>query len=267
METQFVKIPLDKLIKSPYQGRFLVEINDPKKSIYMRRRLRELADSIVISGLLQPILVRKKDDQYEIIDGHRRVEAFKKLGYDEIPAQIVDRTDKETQVMTVVSNLQRIGLNHLEKALAFEKILNAGVFKSKKELSKKIGKDETYVGDIMNILKMDKRIIDDIAINNTTNDVRVLRLIRNVGKLDEKGYSDEQYNLYRQFIEKKLNREQLQELVMAAKKGNDKTYQVSYGVRGFTVKVHKKLSKEQKDRVKELLEQKMQEVLKEMKLM
>lgn len=265
MTNNIISVPIAELIESPYQGRFFsdkVYLNQ-----YAARRMKELADSIVTSGLLQPIIVRKMDGKYEIIDGHRRVKAFIHLGYGEIPALLVDRTEKEAQVMSVVSNIQRLGLSNLEKALAFEKILKAGIFKSKKDLSIKIGKDETYVGDIMNILKMDKRIIDDLATNNTTNDVRLLRHIRNAGELNEKGYSNLQYELYRQVIDNKISRKQVIELLIQdqTETGTDKPFQVSYRAKGYSVKIHKKLTKEQKGRLQAILERKVQEALEELK--
>lgn len=260
METT-TKISIHNMVASPYQGRFIID--GAVKNHYAIRRLKELSNSIITNGLLHPVMVRKKNRKYEIIDGHRRVAAFKKLGMDEIPAIIVDKSDKDAQVMSVISNLQRTSLSNLEKALAFEKILKSGIFKSKKELSRKIGKDETYVGDIMNILKMDKRIIDDLAKNQTTNDVRLLRLIRNTGSLNEKGESEQQYRIYRQFIDKKLSREELEELINQTRTGTDKVFKVSYGIRGFSVKVHQKLTNQQKDLLKKVLEQKVAEALKE----
>ncbi len=115
-------------------------------------------------------------------------------------------TDREAMILSVVGNLQREDLSPIEKAMAFRKLLDSGVFVDKKELSKSLGKDETYVGDVLNTLNMDQRIIDDILQNRTTDDVRLLRAIRQAGKTDKLQKSDEQMALYQEFKDKGLSR-------------------------------------------------------------
>ncbi len=114
---------------------------------------------------MQPITVRQVGKEYEIIDGHRRAEAFRRFGKEEIPAIISNVSDREAQVMAVVTNLQREDLSNIEKAIAFQKILASGLFKDKREFSKSIGKDETYVGNLVNTVNMNQRIIDDLIQN------------------------------------------------------------------------------------------------------
>ncbi len=211
MAAHILNISIGKLIESPYQGRLLS--SESLNNVYIKKQLDELAESIRSTGLMQPITVRVVDDKYEIIDGHRRVAAYKLLEKGNIPAIIKEGTEREIQIMSLVANIQRSNLSSLEYALAFEKILNDGVFKSKKELSKAIGKDETYVGDVINVLKMDERIINDLAENKTINDVRLLRLIRNAYKVEADGRSTKQYSLYLKCIKDNLTRAQLNRII------------------------------------------------------
>lgn len=262
-QPQIETILIESLFESPYQGRLLGD--DAKKDNTVKLRLKELADSITSSGLLQPISVRKKGNQYEIIDGHRRVEAHKLLAIKTIQAIVTDKSDREVQVMSVVANLQRTNLSNIEKAIAFQKILKAKIFKSQRELSKAIGKDETYVGDVLNLLNLDKRIIEDIVKNRTTNDVRLLRQIRKVEDLTEDGKSNKQYNIYQKFKNEKLSRQEVINLIEQAKVSDIKAFTIAPQRKGYSLHIQEDMTVEQRQRFVELLEQKMQESLDEIR--
>jgi ParB family transcriptional regulator, chromosome partitioning protein len=208
MAEEIKNINISDIIESPYQGRMYEIIGDiPEKD---EARIVELADSIELNGLLQPIVVRSVDNnKYEVIDGHRRVIAYNKLGFKKINAIIKKYSDKEAQVFSVIGNLQRKNLSPIENAIAFKKILAKKIFPSNAALSKALGKDPTYVGDVLNILKMDKRIIDDLLQNKTLNDTRLLRLIRNAYPLKYgKDTCEKQYEFYKYIITNKLSRRQ-----------------------------------------------------------
>lgn len=261
-----MNISIRKIVDSPYQGRFFA--NQSQQSIQVKKKLEELKNSIEQSGLMQPVTLRMVGDNYEIIDGHRRVEAYKQLGKGNIPAIIKEGSDKDIQVMSVVANLQRSNLSNLERAMAFEKIMTTGVFNTRKELSKAIGKDETYVGDIMNLLKLDHRILNHLATNNPTGDVRLLRLIRQAGKVDSQGVCEKQYKLYLQYVHQKWSREQLKYALEKAKNGDkpttSKRVELNSGRKGYTLQIKDKLTKAQQTKFKEILEQKIQESLDEL---
>lgn len=265
MASRVLNIPLGKLKDSPYQGR-LFDKKVIEKSFYTRKKLNELAESIKSAGLMQPITVRIVDDGYEVIDGHRRIEAYKLLEKGNIQAIVKEGTDKEVQLMSVVANIQRADLSNLERALAFEKILHEGLFTNKKELSKAIGKDETYVGDIINILKMDKRIITDLSKGNRLNDLRMLRMIRNVEDVDENGKSEKQHKLYLKCITQKLTRQQLK-ASLEKKNSKSEVEKVNFTLNeskyGFLVRFNGKVDKKKKQQVKELIEKQIGELLRE----
>ncbi|TRZ53827.1 ParB/RepB/Spo0J family partition protein [bacterium] len=169
-----ISVKLDQLAESPYQGRLISK--PTKRGKTDDSSLKNLMESIQSCGLMVPIQVRKLGSFYQIVDGHRRVEAFERLGIKEIDAIIKDCDDNKAQIYSVVVNLMRKNLSIIEKALAFKKILQAEDL-TQHELAHAIGKDDTFISDILNTLEMDQRIIDDLVPNKTTADVRLLRAI------------------------------------------------------------------------------------------
>ena len=172
------EVNLKQVKESPYQGRMIRPVKEDGKTD--DPALKQMEESIVNQGLLTPIIVRPLGDEYEIIDGHRRAEVFRRLQKETIPVTVKEVDDQQAQAFSIIGNLHRQNLSTIEKAIAFKKIIDTGVFKNVKEFSKAIGKDESFVGDLLNTLDMDQRIIDDIAQNKTTQDVRLLRAIRKV---------------------------------------------------------------------------------------
>jgi ParB family chromosome partitioning protein len=145
---------------------------------------------------------------YEIIDSHL-VHAMLKLGRGQIIANIKDVSDRDAQIMHVIGNLQRRNLKPIEQALTYQKMLDTGIFKDKRELSKAISKDETFIGDLLSTLQLDVRFIDDLAKHNLIKDLRILRLIRLSATVDKNGYSQEQWELYRKVLFSKMSRKDL----------------------------------------------------------
>lgn len=240
------KIQLDQILESPWQGR-LLDFGTRKTEDKTKDNIKQLAENIKINGLITPISVRVKGDQYELIDGHRRVEASRFLGKKNILAVIKNIEDKEAQTQSIVANLQREELSNIEKAIAFEKILAAGIFSSKRELSKAIGKDETFIGDLLNTLKMDKRILKDLLENHTTDDVRALRAIRRVEEADENKTSYKQWALYQKFIENNLSRKQLLEEVSKKKLQETEAFSISFNPRRIEVSFNEKIPKDKRE--------------------
>lgn len=208
-------IPIANIVESPYQGRFLdFDQSSDKLNAIADKGIDELARSISKAGLLQPILLRPlSDGNFELIDGHRRLLAYRLLNKTAIEAIVKDMSDKEAQVQSIVGNLQRKNLRKIELASAYQKVLDAGIFKTAKELSIALGKDETFVSDTLNLLKLDKRIIVDLGKNDSIKDVRLLRMIRNYAPVNDLGESDAQYELYQRVLNEKLTRDEVKYLV------------------------------------------------------
>lgn len=207
-----LNIPMSEVYESPFQGRFL-DFTSQNIDNEKDNKISELVKSIENSGLLQPIVVRTVWNGYELIDGHRRFLACKKLGWRKIKAIVKDINDTDAQINSIVGNLQRENLTTIELAIAYQKLLDANLFKDKRELSNAFGKDETYVGDLLHTLDMDGRIIDFLSKNNAIKDLRLLRLIRNYQKLDENGISDLQWELFNRVINEGLSRVEVAEMV------------------------------------------------------
>lgn len=216
----------EQLHTSKYQGRFpLADTTNPETPDATEKAMAELTRSIAQTGLMQPILVRQQPEGegYEILDGHRRLEACLRLHLKQIPAIVKDCSERQAQIMSVVANLQRKNLNTIELAVTYQKLLDTGVFLDKKELSQAIGKDETYVGDLLLTLKMESRIVEDLASRNTIKDIRILRMIRRAVRVDKQGQSDAQWELYRRIVDEKLSRPQLTKLLKGMKKSSQAT--------------------------------------------
>lgn len=119
--------------------------------------LIELSDSIKQVGILQPIVVQKRDDFYEIIAGERRWRAAKIAGLKEIPVIIKELSEQEILEVSIIENIQRERLNPIEEALAFKKLIKE--FKLKQdEVAERVSKSRTAITNSMRLLKLDERV-------------------------------------------------------------------------------------------------------------
>jgi ParB family chromosome partitioning protein len=157
-------IPLDSEEKGSDNEVVLVDANSIRANPFQPRRefdeedLAGLAESIKNQGLLQAIILRKKQDGYEIISGERRYRALKLLGQDKIPGIIKPKvTDREMMEMALVENIQREDLNDIEQARAFSRLLQeCGL--SHEELSKRVGKSRSAITNTLRLLKLPQEI-------------------------------------------------------------------------------------------------------------
>lgn len=149
----------------------LVNINliEPNKSQprtnFDEDALHELADSIKLHGIIQPLIVHKKGNRYEIIAGERRWRASRIAGLKEIPVIIKEYTKQQILEIALIENIQREDLNAIEEAIAYEKLVTE--FKLKQdEVAERVGKSRVSVTNSMRLLKLDKRVqqmvIDDM---------------------------------------------------------------------------------------------------------
>ena len=135
--------------------------DQPRKD-FKKEELEELASSIKSQGVLQPIVVRKKEDQqYEIIAGERRWRGAQIAGLHEIPALVKTMTDNEAQEAALIENIQRENLNAVEEARAYKKLLenqNTG----HDSLSAIIGKSKSHISNMLRLLALDDEILNHI---------------------------------------------------------------------------------------------------------
>ena len=111
---EVVNIAIEKIVPNRYQPR----------TVFDEAKIEELARTIHTHGVIQPIVIRKMDDEkYEIIAGERRFRAMSKLQWTEVPAIIRNLSDKETASIALIENLQREELTAIEEAVAYQKLL------------------------------------------------------------------------------------------------------------------------------------------------
>ena len=170
--------------------------------------LLELADSIKQYGVLQPLLVRKRKDYYEIIAGERRWRAAKLAGVKEVPVIIKEYTEQQAVEIAVIENIQRENLNPIEEAMAFKKLLTEFNLKQD-EVAERVSKSRTAVTNSMRLLKLGEKvqqmIIDDMI---TTGHARALLAID-----DE----EQQYLLATKIFDEKLSVRETEKLIKSLK--------------------------------------------------
>ncbi len=124
---------------------------------YDESRLEDLKASIKEKGVLQPILVRKQGEHYEVVAGERRLRAAKAIGLQEVPVIIKNVTDRESLVLALVENIQREDLNAIEEGLAFKKLIDEFKF-TMDEVAEAVGKDRATVHNLIRLLKLPQDI-------------------------------------------------------------------------------------------------------------
>ena len=131
--------------------------DQPRKS-FDSEKIAELTESIKTHGIIQPLILRKIDnDQYIIVAGERRWRAAKTAGLKEVPAIIMDLTEREILEISLIENIQRQDLNPIEEAIAYKKLIDD--FKmTHEELSKRIGKSRTSITNTMRLINLDDRV-------------------------------------------------------------------------------------------------------------
>ena len=132
--------------------------NQPRRT-FDTEALDELAESIKIYGVIQPIIVNKKDNYYEIVAGERRWRASKKAGLTEIPCIIRDDGERKSKEISLIENIQREDLNPIEKARGFKQLIDDYGLKQQ-ELADMIGVNRTSVTNSLRILNLDERVIN-----------------------------------------------------------------------------------------------------------
>jgi len=140
--------------------------NQPRKS-FESNALDELAASIRSSGVIQPVVVRRVADSYQLIAGERRWRAARQAGLERIPAIIREATDAESLELALVENLLREDLNPIEAAQAYQKLLAEFAW-TQEELAQRIGKDRTSIANCLRLLRLPEEIQADLRSGRLT---------------------------------------------------------------------------------------------------
>lgn len=147
-----LEVSIDDIQTNPYQPR--KEFTDEK--------LSELAESIKIHGIIQPLLVREIGDKYQLIAGERRLRAAKLVGLTEVPVVVREMTDQAMMEVALVENLQREDLNPIEEADAYQRLMNEFQL-TQDEIAKKVGKSRPAIANTLRLLNLPAEIQTDLA--------------------------------------------------------------------------------------------------------
>lgn len=188
------KISINQIIPSPWQ---------PRK-IFTSEALSELVNSIKIHGVLQPLIVRKKDISFELIAGERRWRASKEAGLSEVPVIVIQADNKEALEIALIENLQREDLNAIEEAEGYalmQKTFNL----TQEEISERVGKARASIANSLRLLELS----DNIRKQLTDNLISVghAKVLLSVSS------SDEQERFARLIIKENLSIRKLEVLI------------------------------------------------------
>ncbi|MCM3588135.1 nucleoid occlusion protein [Mesobacillus maritimus] len=181
------KIPIDDIVPNRFQPR----------TVFDDEKIEELARTIHIHGVIQPIVIREfEGGKYEIIAGERRYRAMKKLGWEEVPAIINNLDDAETASIALIENLQREELSPIEEAIAYGKLLEIHSL-TQEALAQRLGKGQSTVANKLRLLKLPQEV-QDALLNKTISE----RHARSLIPLKD---PEKQVQLLEEIIEKSLN--------------------------------------------------------------
>ncbi|POY36562.1 chromosome partitioning protein ParB [Solitalea longa] len=188
-------IDIEKIDTNPFQPR----------TDFDELALGELADSIKVQGIIQPLTLRKlNDNQFQLISGERRLRASKIAGLKEVPAYIRTANDQEMLEMGLIENIQREDLNAIEIAISFQRMIDEVGLKQE-ELGDRVSKNRSTVTNYLRLLKLPPVV--QAGIRDGRISMGHARAIINVADIDK------QLWIYRQIIEKDLSVRKVEELV------------------------------------------------------
>ena len=147
-EKNLVQIKMDRIKPNPYQPR----------GKFDKDRMEELTLSIKEKGIIQPVVVRRAGDEFELVAGERRFLAAQKLGMEQLPALVMDKLSKEEMIeLSLIENLQREDLNPIDQAKSYKR-LSEECGLSQRQLSEKIGKDRSSIANTLRLLNLPEAI-------------------------------------------------------------------------------------------------------------
>ena len=177
--------------------------NQPRKR-FNEDKLQELADSIKVHGIIQPLVVQKENDRYIIIAGERRWRAARLAGVKEVPVVIRDFTEQELYEVALIENIQRQDLDPIEEANAYSNLIKEHHL-TQDEVAERVSKSRVAITNSLRLLKLDQRVqqmvIDELL---TGGHARALISIED---------PEEQYNLANRIFDEKLSVRETEKLV------------------------------------------------------
>lgn len=201
-----VKIPVEKI--SPR--------SDQPRKVFDQQALEGLSQSIAKYGLLNPIVLRKNGNRYEIIAGERRFRASLILGHKEIDAIIKNVDNRDIDILSIVENVQREDLTALEEANAYNELIkNYGL--KQEEIAKTVGKSRSYIANTLRLLKLDEQSKLELNKGNiTSSQARTLLSIKDEDERKESlsDFKNKKTNI-RKVEKKNKNKKKIEDLSKA----------------------------------------------------
>ncbi|MCU0429891.1 MAG: ParB/RepB/Spo0J family partition protein [Cytophagaceae bacterium] len=198
------EIPVADVETNPFQPR----------THFDQEALKELAESIRLHGIIQPITVRKLNDtQYQLISGERRLQASKIAGLEFIPAYVRTANDEQMLEMGLIENIQREDLNAMEIALSYQRLISEFSLKQE-ELGDKVGKNRTTVNNYLRLLKLPPDI--QAALRDDEISMGHARAIVNVEN------AEDQLAIFKRIVKEDLSVRKVEELVRELSPNKDK---------------------------------------------
>ncbi|MCI5727896.1 MAG: ParB/RepB/Spo0J family partition protein [Clostridium sp.] len=145
------------------ESSLMIDINKIKSNSEQPRKnfdndkILELSESIKVHGIIQPLILKQNNDEYIIIAGERRWRAAKMAGIKEVPAIVMELSDKDILEISLIENIQREDLNPIEEAIAYKKLLTDFEI-TQEQLSERLGKSRTVITNSMRLMKLDERV-------------------------------------------------------------------------------------------------------------
>lgn len=175
----------------------------PRKD-FNQELISELADSIKKYGVLQPLLVQKKGDSYEIIAGERRWRAAREAGLKEVPVVIKEYTRQQAMEIALVENIQRQDLNPIEEAQAYQQLIREFEL-TQEEIAERVSRSRTAITNSMRLLKLDERVQEMLVQGKiSSGHARALLTLEN---------HDSQYQIALKIVDQKLSVREVEKLV------------------------------------------------------
>ena len=188
-------VKLEQIQVNPFQPR----------THFDREALEELAESIRVQGIIQPITVRKlSEDEYQLISGERRFQASKIAGLEAIPAYVRTADDQQMLEMALIENIQRENLNAIEVALSYQRLLSECDLKQE-ELGERVGKNRTTVNNYLRLLKLPPDV--QAGLRDKQISMGHARAIINVEDVDK------QLHIFKKIVNEDLSVRKVEQLV------------------------------------------------------